>query len=139
MVWDPTHPSVGPAGMKLYLHDLRTAFPDFHIDIGEIATCDTNAIWVAYEGVATGLGEYHGHKASHHNSNFSGVSMFRFNDDRSKISEVLGALQTVNLFFLVSVFVILGRLGFLSSDMLRYVLTLFVQYIDPPLRKIKKS
>lgn len=28
-VWDPTHPTVGIDGMKHYLADLRTAFPDF--------------------------------------------------------------------------------------------------------------
>ena len=49
---------------------------------------DTNSIWVRYEGVATGLGEYHGHKASGHTNNFTGVNMFTFNADRSKIIKV---------------------------------------------------
>lgn len=87
-VWDPAHPTVGPAGMRHYLKDLRTAFPDFNIEIQEIATCDTNSVWVLYEGSATGLGEYHGHRASHHTSNFSGINIVKFNADRSKISQV---------------------------------------------------
>ena len=38
-VWDPAHPTVGPEGMRHYLHDVRTAFPDFLCEIQEIATC----------------------------------------------------------------------------------------------------
>lgn len=54
----------------------------------QTSTGDTNSIWVSYEGSATGLGEYHGHKASHHTSNFSGINVLKFNEDRSKIKEV---------------------------------------------------
>ena len=44
---------------------------------------------MTYEGSATGLGEYHGHKASHHTSPFTGVNIFKFNEDRTKIKEVI--------------------------------------------------
>ena len=37
VVWAPTHPSVGPEGMKHYLHDVKTAFPDFFVEINNIA------------------------------------------------------------------------------------------------------
>lgn len=30
---DPAHPTVGVHGMQHYLHDLRTAFPDFTIEV----------------------------------------------------------------------------------------------------------
>ncbi|KAI8103616.1 hypothetical protein M9435_004951 [Picochlorum sp. BPE23] len=89
LVWDPLHPCVGPEGLKHYLHDLKEAFPDFHVDIVDMATCDMNGLWVRYEGFASNLGEYHGHKPSHHTSTFSGVNMFRFTKDRTKITEVM--------------------------------------------------
>jgi hypothetical protein len=38
-------------------------------------------------GVATNLGEYHGHKPSHHASNISGINLMSFNEDRSLITE----------------------------------------------------
>ena len=88
VVWDSMHPSVGVQGLAHYLHDLKEAFPDFHVDVVEMATCDMNSLWVTYEGSCTGLGEYHHHKPTHHTSNFSGVNLFRFNKDRSKIVEV---------------------------------------------------
>lgn len=90
MVWDPAHPTVGVQGMKHYVHDLKAAFPDFWVNIEQISTCDTNCIWVKYEGAATGLGEYHGHKATHHTSPFSGINVLKFNADRSKIVEIEG-------------------------------------------------
>ena len=132
-VWDPAHPTVGPAGMRHYLHDVKTAFPDFLVEIQDIATSktahfknqkshstaalpkfssssslynliywlmlspillmfpgDTNSLWVLFEGTATGLGEWHGHRPTHHTSSFSGVNIVKFNADRSKITQVLG-------------------------------------------------
>jgi hypothetical protein len=86
-IWASAHPTVGVEGMKHYIHDLKQAFPDFWVEIKEIATCDTNQIFVTYEGAATGLGEYHGHRASHHTSSFTGVNILKFNEDRSKIIE----------------------------------------------------
>ena len=53
-----------------------------------LRTGDTNSIWVSYEGCATGLGEYHGHKGTHHASVFSGVNILKFNADRSRIVDV---------------------------------------------------
>lgn len=32
-VWDPTHPTVGIPGMRHYLADLNTAFPDFWVEV----------------------------------------------------------------------------------------------------------
>ena len=87
-VWAATHPTVDVEGMKHYVADLKSAFPDFWVEIKEISTCDTNSIWVWYEGAATGLGDYHGHRASHHSSIFSGINIFKFNADRSKIVEM---------------------------------------------------
>lgn len=74
--------------MQHYLHDIKAAFPDFTVRIEQIAQQDTNSIWVKYEGSATGLGEYHGHKPSHHNNLFSGVNIIKFTHDRSRIAEV---------------------------------------------------
>jgi hypothetical protein len=118
VIWDPVHPTVGVLGLQHYIHDLKLAFPDFWVLIKEIAVCeepaappsplaapptaapsptspthattagDTNSIWVSYEGSATGLGEYHGHKGSHHANVFSGVNLLRFTADRSRIAEV---------------------------------------------------
>lgn len=88
MIWGAAHPTVGVASMQQYLTDIKSTFPDFHIDIKDIATCDTNSIWISYEGTCTGLGEYHGHRATHHSSSFSGVNIFKFNADRSKIVQV---------------------------------------------------
>ena len=51
---------------------------------------DTNSVWVMYEGSATGLGEWHGHRPSHHTSSFSGINVVKFNADRSKIEHIMG-------------------------------------------------
>lgn len=51
-----------------------------------------NSVLVMYSGTATGLGEYHGKKPTRHTSAFSGVNLFRFNHERSKIIEIQGAL-----------------------------------------------
>lgn len=33
VIWDPTHPTVGIEGMRHYLSDLATAFPDFFVEV----------------------------------------------------------------------------------------------------------
>lgn len=53
-------------------------------------TCDVNSIFVTYEGSATNLGEYHSHRPTHHTSNFQGCNLIKFNDDRTKIKEIIG-------------------------------------------------
>ena len=57
----------------------------------QIGTCDVNSIFVTYEGSATNLGSYHEHKPSRHTSNFQGCNLIKFNHDRSKITEIIGA------------------------------------------------
>lgn len=42
-IWDAVHPTVGVEGMRHYLHDLKTTFPDFWIEIGEISTCEASS------------------------------------------------------------------------------------------------
>lgn len=76
--------------MKTYVSALRSAYPDFWVEIDQIGTCDVNSIFVTYNGSATNLGEYHSHKPSRHTSNFQGCNLVKFNDDRSRITEVLG-------------------------------------------------
>ncbi len=88
-VWAAAHPSVGAKAIRHYLHDLRAAFPDFTVRVTEMAAPDTTSLWVHYEGTATGLGAYHGHRASHHASAFSGVNVLRFSADRARIAQVL--------------------------------------------------
>ncbi|PRW20221.1 ester cyclase [Chlorella sorokiniana] len=88
VVWDASHPTVGVEGMRHYLQDLSTAFPDFWVEIDQYATVDTNSIMVTYRGSATNLGEYHHHKATGHASNFEGANCFRFNHDRSRITHI---------------------------------------------------
>jgi hypothetical protein len=77
-------------GMKKYLHALKNAYPDFWVEIDQIGTCDVNSIFVTYGGSATNLGEYHSHKPTRHTSNFQGCNLIKFNDDRSKITEIMG-------------------------------------------------
>ncbi|KAL4451240.1 hypothetical protein ABPG77_009312 [Micractinium sp. CCAP 211/92] len=88
VVWDPTHPTVGIPGMRHYLADLNTAFPDFWVEVDQYATVDTNSVMVTFRGSATNLGEYHHHKPTHHASSFEGCNIFKFNHDRSRITEI---------------------------------------------------
>lgn len=88
VIWDPTHPTVGIEGMRHYLSDLATAFPDFFVEIDQFSTVDTNSLIVTYHGSATNLGEYHHHKATRHASSFEGTNTFKFNHDRSRITEI---------------------------------------------------
>ena len=60
--------------------------------VERVAPCDMNSVLVMYSGTATGLGQYHGKKPTRHTSAFSGVNLFRFNHERSKIVEIQGAL-----------------------------------------------
>lgn len=115
-VWDPTHPTVGPAGLRHYLHDVRSAFPDFCVEITEIATCDTNTLWVMFEGNATGLGEWHGHRPSHHTSSFTGVNIVKFNEDRSKITQLSGTFLCASLFVIATPSMGLISLSFVLSS-----------------------
>lgn len=88
IVWDASHPIAGVKGMKTYVSALRHAYPDFWVEIDQIGTCDVNSVFVTYEGSATNLGEYHSHKPSRHTSNFQGCNLIKFNNDRSKITEI---------------------------------------------------
>lgn len=88
VVWDPTHPTVGIQGMRHYLADLNTAFPDFWVEVDQYATVDTNSVMVTFRGSATNLGEYHNHKPTHHASSFEGCNILKFNHDRSRITEI---------------------------------------------------
>jgi len=36
------------------------------------------------------MGEYHHHKPTHHASTFEGCNTFKFNHDRSRITEIMG-------------------------------------------------
>ena len=46
-------------------------------------------VFVRWSGSATNLGRYHGAKASRHASALSGIDLFTFSPDRSKLVEVL--------------------------------------------------
>jgi carbonic anhydrase len=58
----------------------------------QVAVCDTTSVFVQWAGQATNLGEFHSHRPSFHNSKISGITTFKFNKDRSKITEVSGVL-----------------------------------------------
>lgn len=88
MVWGERL-AVGPKAIGNLVRATRTAYPDFFVEVEQVAVCDTTSIFVQWSGKATNLGEFHEHRPSFHNSSLSGVTTFKFNKDRSKIEEIV--------------------------------------------------
>eukprot|EP00884_Botryococcus_braunii_P006932 jgi/Botrbrau1/1623/Bobra.0185s0038.1 len=88
-IWDTSDLVVGTKRFKEYIKQTRKAYPDYFVEVKEVGVCDMNRLFVQWEGVATNLGEYHGHKPSHHASNVSGINLISFNEDRSLITEAI--------------------------------------------------
>lgn len=95
MIWGE-HLTVGPHALQKLVKATRQAYPDFWIKIDQVAVCDTTSVFVQWEGQATNLGSFHEHKPSYHQSTLSGVTLFKFNKDRSKMVEVVVYRQALS-------------------------------------------
>ncbi|GLC37360.1 hypothetical protein PLESTB_001595600 [Pleodorina starrii] len=106
----PTGMVVGPRALKALVEDVRTQYPDFYMEVEELAVSDTHRIFVNWVSHGTQLGPASPADSSpaapsasstsgpastaanaapsHHNSSIHGVDVITFNHDRSRMLEV---------------------------------------------------
>lgn len=80
--------------------ELRTAFPDLHIEVAHLVA-DDDTVAFAYDVTGTHQGELMGHPATGRPATFRGVQVSRFADgllvERWGSSDQLGMLQQLGL------------------------------------------
>lgn len=86
----------GPGGYRALFGELRTAFPDLHIEVAHLVA-DDDTVAFAYDVTGTHQGELMGHPATGRPVTFRGVQVSRFADgllvERWGSSDQLGMLQ----------------------------------------------
>lgn len=90
----------GPAGYRALFGELRTAFPDLHIEVAHLVA-DDDTVAIAYDVTGTHQGALLGHPATGRPVTFRGVQVSRFADgllvERWGSSDQLGMLQPLGL------------------------------------------
>lgn len=84
----------GPAGYKALFTDMRTAFPDLHIDV-ETMVADDDQVAFAYTITGTQQGPYQGHEATGRSIQVRGVQISKFSD--GKMTERWGSSDEVGI------------------------------------------
>lgn len=81
---------VGPAAFKSLVQEVHRQYPDYWVEVQQVAVSDTNQLFVLWTSHGTQLEAPNDrvHTASYHNQLVSGVDLIRFNADRSRILEV---------------------------------------------------
>ena len=88
-IWSGTEVVAGLSNVKKFVARTREAYPDLAISVEDSGAAGAHRVFVRWSGSATNLGRYHGAKASRHASALSGIDLFTFSPDRSKLEEVL--------------------------------------------------
>jgi len=90
----------GPEGYQAMFTELRTAFPDLHVDVEHLTATDDD-VAIAYTATGTHQGELQGHAATGKPVSFRGVQIGRFADgklvERWGSSDQLGMLTQLGL------------------------------------------
>jgi steroid delta-isomerase-like uncharacterized protein len=90
----------GPAGYKEFFTELRTAFPDLHVEV-ETLVADSDQVGFAYTLTGTHQGPFHGHDATGKAISVRGLQISRFDDgklvERWGSSDELGILRQLDL------------------------------------------
>ena len=93
----------GPDGFKGFFTEMRTAFPDLHVDV-ETLVADDDQVAFAYTLTGTHTGPFQGHDATGKSIKVRGVQISKFID--GKMTERWGSSDEVG---------ILTQLGLLPS------------------------
>jgi len=88
-IWSGAEVVAGLSNFKKFVARTREAYPDLNISVEDSGSAGPHRVFVRWSGSATNLGRYHGAKASRHASALSGIDLFTFSPDRSKLVEVL--------------------------------------------------
>ncbi|MEE4546595.1 ester cyclase [Streptomyces sp. V4-01] len=91
----------GPEGYKAMFGDLRTAFPDLHVEVEHLLATDDELAF-AYTISGTHLGELLGHPATGRTVRYRGMQISRFDSDGKLVerwgsSDELGMLRQLGL------------------------------------------
>lgn len=92
----------GPEGYKAMFGELRTAFPDLHVEVEHLVATDDELAF-AYTITGTHLGELRGHPATGRTVSYRGMQISRFDNDGKLVerwgsSDELGMLRQLGLF-----------------------------------------
>lgn len=88
-IWSGAEVVAGKGNFRKFVARTREAYPDLAIAVEDSGAAGSHRVFVRWSGSATNLGRYHGAKASRHASALSGIDLFTFSQDRSKLEEVL--------------------------------------------------
>ena len=84
----------GPDGFKAFFTDMRTAFPDLHVDV-ETLVADDDQVAFAYTLTGTHQGPFQGHDATAKSIAVRGVQISKFAD--GKMTERWGSSDEVGI------------------------------------------
>ena len=84
----------GPDGFKGFFTEMRTAFPDLHVDV-ETLVADDDQVAFAYTLTGTHTGPFQGHDATGKSINVRGVQISKFTD--GKMSERWGSSDELGI------------------------------------------
>ncbi|KAG2495354.1 hypothetical protein HYH03_006623 [Edaphochlamys debaryana] len=92
----PTGMAVGPRAFKALLEEHRSMYPDYWVEVEDLAASDTHRLFVSWVGHGTQMEAATGDSsaagggasASLHNNTVRGVDIVTFTLDRSKIQEI---------------------------------------------------
>jgi predicted ester cyclase len=95
----PGHPP-GPAGVRAVIASLRRAFPDFHLEIEDLAVSG-DRVWLRMTGTGTQGGPFMGHPATGRRMCIDVVDVLRVEDgtivEHWGVPDRLGALMQLGL------------------------------------------
>lgn len=84
----------GPDGFKGFFTEMRTAFPDLHVDV-ETLVADDDQVAFAYTLTGTQTGPFQGHDATGKSIKVRGVQISKFTD--GKMSERWGSSDELGI------------------------------------------
>lgn len=90
----------GPEGYKAFFGEMRTAFPDMHVDV-DTMVAENDQVAFAYTLTGTHQGSFQGHDATGRSVKVRGMQISRFTDgklaERWGSSDELGILTQLGL------------------------------------------
>lgn len=84
----------GPEGYKVFFTEMRTAFPDLHVDV-ETLVADDDQVAFAYTLTGTHQGTFRGHEATGKSVKVRGMQISRFAE--GKMTERWGSSDEIGI------------------------------------------
>eukprot|EP00882_Tetradesmus_deserticola_P002588 GHRQ01002753.1.p1 GENE.GHRQ01002753.1~~GHRQ01002753.1.p1 ORF type:complete len:217 (+),score=56.96 GHRQ01002753.1:276-926(+) len=94
VIWMSSKRIVGKKAFSSFVQQMREAYPDLHYEVGQVGVCDPVHVFVHWTCHGTNLrptsdSKGRSHKPTFHESHISGIDFITFNDDRSKLQEIV--------------------------------------------------